>query len=217
MRSKVTSAPAAQPITLTELKSSLRITHSNDDTLLTQYLEDATLFAENYTGKKMITQTITSYYNSMVNNQGINSDDDDWEGVRVGSINQIHSQQTLELEFGPAASITSVDTIDTSNAETTFSSSNYYLDNYDDFQKPRMVINQGESLGNSELREKNSIKIVYVAGYGASGSSVPSALRRAMIILCGELYTNRGDCDIGTCAENCGADKMLDQYMYHNV
>lgn len=217
MRSKVTTAPAAQPITLTELKSSLRITNTAEDTLLTQYLEDATLYAENYTGKKLITQTITAYYDAFAGDKGNKSDRDDFEGVQVGSIIALYGQQKIELEFGPVSSVTSIDTIDTSNSETTFSSANYYLDNYDDFQRPRAIINDGESLGQTELRVLNSIKVVYVAGYGATGSDVPSALRRALIVLCGELYSNRGDCSTGECAEACGVNKMLDQYKFYDI
>jgi len=219
MRSKVTTAPASEPVTLTEVKSSLRITNSAEDTLLTQYIEDARIWAENYTGKKCITQTVTSYYDAQDAQRGNSNNqnqEEDWEGTRVGSIVTLFGQQSIELEFGPAISITSVETIDTDNSGTTFSSSNYYLDNFDDFQRPNMVINQGESLGSNELRARNSVKIVYVSGYGAA-SDVPSALRRAILLIVGELYSNRGDCSIGQCSDACGATRMLDQYKFFDV
>ena len=63
MRSKVTGAPAQEPVTLAEAKASLRITNTDEDALVTQYLEDARIYAERITGRKFITQTVTSYHN----------------------------------------------------------------------------------------------------------------------------------------------------------
>jgi len=187
----------------------LRITHNAEDSLLEQYIEDARIYAENYTGRKIITQTVTAYYDDLNGR-----DADIWEGTRVGAYSAIYGEKYAELEFGPVASITEVNTIDLDNAETVYSSSDYYLDNYDDDLKARMMLNRGATITGA-LRAANNIKVEYVAGYG-NASAVPSALRRAVIMLVGAMYANRGDCtDVQ--AQSCGASPLLDQYRYKDA
>mgnify|MGYP003654151908 CR=1 FL=1 len=212
MRSKVTVQPALEPVTLSELKASLRITSTEEDALLTQYIEDARIYVERMTGRKLITQTIVSYYDGFSGTQEI------WfNGARRGTIESLSSgERHSVLEFPPAQSITQVDTVDTSNAETVYASANYYLDNYDDDMRARMVLNYDASLSVT-LRPQNNVKITYVAGYGDAASDVPSALKRAIIVLSGELYSNRGDCDTGTCSDKCGASAMIGPYTLVNT
>jgi len=210
MRSKVTTQPAIEPVTLQELKDSLRITNSAEDTLLTQFIEDARIYCENYTGQKFITQTITAYYDNMIGELG-----EWWTGTRMGSVNDIYGEQHQVLEYGPAQSITTVHTIDQSNSETLYTSTNYYLDDFDHGMRPKMILNVGSSI-TTNLRPKNNVKIVYVAGYGDAGSDVPSAIRRSILVMAGQIYANRGDCN-GECAEECGAHRMLEQYRYKNT
>jgi len=220
MKSKVTTAPASEPVTLTELKSSLRITNTAEDTLLTQYISDARMFAENYTGKKFISQTVTSYYDANTRSYRGMSDlvDDFWDGMREGAISQVAGSPDIELEFAPAISVTSIDTIDVDNSETTYSSSNYYLDNFDESLRPAIVFNDGESINDTGMRISNSIKIVYVAGYGASASDVPHELRRAIIMLAGALWANRGvECSTQQCGEDCGTNKILEHFKNHGI
>jgi uncharacterized phiE125 gp8 family phage protein len=61
LKSKVTTQPAIEPVSLQEVKDSLRITSSSEDSLITQYIVDARVYAENYTGRKFITQTLVGY------------------------------------------------------------------------------------------------------------------------------------------------------------
>ena len=209
MRSRVTGAPAQEPVTLAEAKASLRITTTDEDTLVTQYLEDARIYAERITGRKLITQTVTSFHN------GFDEKKDDYEpGFRRGLISQAEAGQTLELDFSPVQSVTSLSQVQSDNSEVVVSASQYYLDNFDDDMRSYLRSQDGITDG---TRSTNSIKVIYVAGYGDNPSDVPSALRRAIIAMVGYLYTNRGDCDMGTCAGECGADKMLKGYILESL
>ena len=211
MRSKVTTAPDSEPVTLDEVKSSLRVTSNAEDALLTQFIEDARIFVELKTRRKLITQTITAYYDNFEEGE----QGEDWfEGYRRGAITNIGGGQRLTLEFSPTQSITSLDIVATDNTEETIASSEYYLDNFDDDMRSYLRSDEGIVNG---TRNQNSVKIVYVAGYGSNATDVPSALRRAIIAMVGALYSNRGDCSMDQCAEGCGAMKMLEPYVLEAV
>lgn len=208
MKSKVTTAPATEPITLADLKLSLRITSTAEDTFLTQLITDARESVERYTNQKLITQTITGY-GSPFNF----SDDVWWEGYMVGHSNMITGPlQHMELDHGPVQSITSVETIDTDNAESAYASSNYYLDNYDLDLLPRIEFNQNATHPSS-IRRQNGWKVVYVAGYGDNATDVPADIRRAITVLAGYMWANRGACGDGeSCMDGCGVKFMLRDY-----
>lgn len=206
MKSKVTTAPASEPVSLAELKLSLRITDTAQDTILTQYIVDARDMAERYTGRKFIEQTLTSYTDSYPTIGG-----EWWSGWRQGHVGyQTGTRHAICFDWAPAISITSVVTIDSSNAESAYASTNYYLENYDDDKLPKMQFNDNASLP-GDLRDENGWKIVWKAGYGSASSDVPASIRRAITMLAGYLYENRGDCE-GNCVDECGAGKMLRPY-----
>lgn len=210
MRSKVTTPPAVEPVSLSEIKASLRITSTAEDTLLTQYITDARLMIERITGRKLINQTITAYYTDF-NGHSVSSAW--WSGHRVMHERDLYKKQEIELEFSPVQSITSLSTVESDNSETVVTSTQYYLDNYDDDMRSVIRPVSVMTLGS---RNENNLKAVYVAGYGPSSSDVPSALRRAIIILAGQLYVNRGDCG-DKCQSSCGVSQMINPYIVKHV
>jgi uncharacterized phiE125 gp8 family phage protein len=157
---------------------------------------------ERFTGRRLINQTLTAYATPWVKDCG--------QERLVYDFNQRIEAAHIEFDVGPVSSVTSVETIDISNTVTAYASTNYYLDNFDLDQMPRIVFNQGSSIPTS-LRARDAWKIVFVAGYGAAGSAVPADIRRACIMLAGYLWANRGACD-GDCMQNCGAAKILHHY-----
>ena len=209
MRSKVTIQPAVEPVTLAEVKSSLKITSTAADALLSQMIVDARIYAERFTGKKFISQTITSYYDSLSGHADI-----EWfSGNRKGAVTQLGGTSAI-LEFGPAQSITTVHTIDDDNSETLYAASNYYLDHFDDDLRPQLRLNSGSSM--TWTRDENGVKIVYIAGYGDAATDVPSPIRRSINLLVGHMYANRGDCG-DKCSSDCGAMPLLDSYRFENT
>jgi uncharacterized phiE125 gp8 family phage protein len=213
LKSKVTTQPTTEPVSLEEVKASLRITDTNEDALITQYIKDARVYAENFTGRKFITQTLTGYVNNFYSKK------DSWfNGFRIGSEVEVFGQggRYLQLDWGPCQSISQVDTIDIDNTETVYASSNYYLDNYDDDINPRVVINDNTTIVNTSLRSHDAVKVTFIAGYGSNASDVPAALRRAIILMASYLYEHRGSCD-GQCAEKSGANSYLEQYKIESV
>jgi len=206
VKSKVSVQPASEPVSLAELKDALRITATNEDTLLTQLIIDARVYCEDYTGRKFITQTIVSY------GDNFGSVDEEWfTGHRIASLQSIYSgKRCMIMDWTPAQSITTVETIDSDNTESTYSATNYYLDNFDDNMNPKLILNDTADIPTS-LRRSNNIKITWIAGYGDNATDVPASIRRGIIMAASHLYTNRGDCD-GSCVTKSGANTFIDKY-----
>ncbi|MDB2415491.1 head-tail connector protein [Rickettsiales bacterium] len=99
---KIQTAPASEPITLTEAKNYLRVDGSDDDTYITNLIVATRQVAEKYMHNSLITQT--------------------WKM----SFDQ-YAPTNVNLQMGPVQSISSVKIITRNESETTLDSSAYYL------------------------------------------------------------------------------------------
>jgi uncharacterized phiE125 gp8 family phage protein len=164
---KVTTAPAAEPLTLAEAKLHLKMDGiSADDDLITSLIIAARQYAENYCNRGFITQTITQVYNRFPEFDGI-----------------------LRLAVSPLVSVTSVVYKDENGDDQTWAGANYVVDNY---TEPGEISLANSKIYPTTLNQKNAITVVYQAGYGGS-ADVPSAVKQAMLLLIGHFYVNRED------------------------
>lgn len=214
MKSKITTQPAIEPVTLAEVKESLRVTSTSEDALINNFITSARVYAENYTGRKFINQTLVGYAD------GFSSEYDNWwTGYRVGRESHVDGQLggNIAFDWSPVDSVSQVDTVDTDNSETVYSSANYYLDNYTADEPSKLRLNDTNTDVIGSMRSSNGIKITYIAGYGSNRTDVPANIRRGIIMIAAHLYTNRGDCDGGNCVMKSGANVYLDQVKLESV
>jgi uncharacterized phiE125 gp8 family phage protein len=165
-RVKITTAPAAEPITTTEAKLHCRVDHATEDAIFTRLIEVARNQCEAISGRSFITRTYTAYL-------------DNWPYMT-----------RFELPYPPLASITSVKYYDDAGSSAvTFASSNYEVDT--NSEPGRFALKSTASWPSTTLRELNGVEIIYTAGYGASADAVPDQYKQAMLLLIGHLYENR--------------------------
>ena len=162
---KVTTAPATEVWTLSEVKNYLKVDTSADDTLITTLLQSAREVAERYLNQALITQTITE------------------------KLDRLHNP-VIYLSVSPVISVTSFQYADSQNTTQTYNASNYIVDT---FEKPaRLSLAYGKTwptlYGNI-----NDVTIVYTAGYGATAASVPMQIRQAILMMIADSYDNRED------------------------
>ena len=162
---KVTTAPATEVWTLSEVKNYLKVDTSADDTLITTLLQSAREVAERYLNQALITQTITE------------------------KLDRLHNP-TIYLSVSPVISVSSFQYADSQNTTQTYNASNYIVDT---FEKPaRLSLAYGKTwptlYGNI-----NDVTITYTAGYGATASSVPMQIRQAILMMIADSYDNRED------------------------
>jgi uncharacterized phiE125 gp8 family phage protein len=184
---EVTTDPAAEPLTLTEAKSQLRVTASNEDTLITSLIVVARQYIEQITWRKLITQTLTL----------------EREYFPPGA-------EALLLPGGDVSSITSISYTDTDGDPATVTTQQ---ENLTAIPAELTPVYQGS--WPSTRRQQAAVSIVYVAGYGVAGSDVPEPIRHAMRLLIGDYYehrTNQPVVPIGSVALRTAVDNLLAPY-----
>ena len=175
-------------VSFSETVEYLRLDEQVDTRVIKNLILASTNFVENYTGRALINRTLKLSVDNM--------DEVDtplWEGTRIGPDMTLRKNY-IELPKAPISSVTHIKHYDDSDNATTFATSKYYVDSVR--EPARIVLRTGETFPNA-LRVANAIEITYVAGYGATGSSVPEALRLAMLQYITFNYEHRGELESG--------------------
>jgi uncharacterized phiE125 gp8 family phage protein len=181
---QVTSAPVSEPLTLTELRTWLRLPASltTEDGLITELITEARVFVERHTARALITQTVTEYF--------------DCFPVASRPSAGLFDGRLIKLYVAPVISITSITYIPTDGTPAaysgTLSASNYFLDNVSGLNSntsSRITLKKSETWPDIESYA-NAVKVIYLAGYGAA-SDVPGPLKKAIYRLVGRWFYGR--------------------------
>lgn len=168
MRLSITSEPAAEPVTLTEAKAHLRVTGTDDDTILAVYIKAARVRAEMFTRRAFVTQTLR---------------------LRLGVF---PGERFIELPRPPLASVTSLKYYDSDNVQQTVDAASL-TEGYEvvtDELVGKLVLRDGASWPSPVYARADAIEVIFVAGYGAY-TAVPETLRLAVLHLVAHYYENR--------------------------
>lgn len=160
---KLKTAPTVEPVSLMEAQEHLRLDSDDDAGLVSRLITTAREYCESYQSRAYITQTWYLYL-------------DAWPDY-------------IKVPLPPLQSVTSIKYYDTSNTESTFSASNYYVDT--NSTPGRIVLGYGKTWPSTTLRSANGICVEFVCGYGATPSTVPQSFIQAMLLLIGHWYENR--------------------------
>lgn len=149
-----TVAPAAEPISLSDLKSALRVDHTNDDDELTLIIESARAAVERDTGRSLISQT--------------------WQ-LKL----DYWPSELITLYHGPVQSVTSIAYVDSAGDSQTWDSANYDVDTA---SQPGFVRLAYDASWPTTRGTARCITVTYVAGYGDEAADVPYELVQAVIL-----------------------------------
>lgn len=164
---------ASEPVTLSEVKTYLRIDGTDYDNILTPLITTVRQIAENITGRDFINKTWKTYLDSF----------------------PTCYREGIQIKKSKLQSITSLKYY-TDEVLTLFDSSNYYVSEEDTYSS--IFIKDSASWPSIDFR-KQAIEIIFVSGYGADATYVPQALKQAMLSHIAYLFENTGDCsDNGT-------------------
>jgi len=164
MITKLVTAPAVEPVTLTEAKAHLRVDVTDDDTLISSLITSARQYIERAIRRALITQT--------------------WRA----SIDEFPATGEIILPKPPLQSVTSIQYTDINDSTSTVSSSTYTVDT--DSEPGRIVLKYGQTWPSSSLAVTNPIQITFVAGYGLA-ADVPAHFKQVILLLVGHWYENR--------------------------
>jgi Phage gp6-like head-tail connector protein len=185
---RLVTAPGAEPVALADVKVFLRVDGTDEDSLINLLMSSARRMAEEYTQRAFITQSWE------MTTDGFSPCDPDafFPGVVQLPYNFFTGiGEFFNLGRGPIQSITSIMTYDTDNSSTVVDSSVYRLD----APGERVVLNDDQTWP-TNLRRQDAVVVVYVAGYGNAGSSVPEPIRQAIIQQVAAMYEDRKTADL---------------------
>ena len=162
MTHTIVTPPSAEPLTLADVKSHLRLDGTVEDALLTVLIAAARQYLEATTGLALITQTLRFYL-------------DDWP-----------SDGLIQLSIAPLQSLESVTVYDAAGNPVAVALTGHVLDAA---ANPARLFLPTQP---STSRPLNGIEIDVTAGFGATGADVPDALKRAMLMHVALMYELRG-------------------------
>lgn len=160
-RPVLVTAPTADIVSLSEVKTHCRVDHDDEDAYLVALIEAATSYLDGYSGvmgRALMPQTWRQ-------------DFEDFGDV-------------MRLPVGPVQSITGVSYQDTNGADQTLASTEYVLlrDDFGDYVT--LAANKSwPSVGD----RADAVRITYLTGT----ASIPVAIKHAAMLLVGHWYANR--------------------------
>ncbi|UEM08069.1 head-tail connector protein (plasmid) [Skermanella rosea] len=201
----VVTPPAVEPVTLEEAKLFLRLDGDDEDLMIQEMIVACREMAEQHTRRAFIARTLRQTLDRWPSQEERRNQW--WDGVREGPIALLTGDYApIVLSYPPLIAVTSVTTYDAYNIATVLSPDDYLVD----ASGGRVILREGTLL--PILRERDAVQIVHTAGYGASGSNVPAAIRLAIKQALSSFYE----------ARNCGelpeaALKLLEPYRVRSL
>ena len=162
---EITSEPAEEPVTLTEVKNWLRVDHSVDDTLITSLITSARKFGEKFCNRIFVNTSFDCFFSSL-----------------DSSACELYSY--IQIRRAPLVSISSIETYNSGSYSAT---TDYLLKQTNGFS--RVVFNNGLTY---EYTTAYPIKISVISGYGTA-TDVPEDIKTALKAHIAFMYENRGD------------------------
>lgn len=180
------TGPTIEPISRIEAREHLRLDDDVDDSQVRAYITAARVWAENYTGRAFINRTMRQTLDSTpaTTNGPFGAYVQAHQNVLVGGYSHI------EIGMSPVVSVSSIKYYNDAGTESTWATSNYYVDTIRDV--PRIVLLDGGSWP-TDLRAANGLEINFTAGYGTSPNQVPEPIRTAILQYMTFLFEHRGD------------------------
>jgi len=164
----VTSEPSIEPLTLAEVRDQYlkAVNDTDENNMITAMIKAARIKAENFTGRKFITQSVSESW-------------DEWPDDGV-----------LELGHANVLSITSITYKDTAGNNQTL---NLSTDVYQDLKNLNPRIKPVTDWPDLYEDGYNLVTVVYSAGYGAATTDVPEQIRMAIRTIIARMYECRDE------------------------
>lgn len=184
--------PAVEPVTLAEAKAHLRVDISDDDALISAIVKAAREFCEEYLDRTLVHTRWTMRA----------------DGFPHNGMEDVELPRPPMAQAGTTTTVVLTYTMET-GATATYSTASYRVDRH---ATPGAVKTPYGQAWPSHLIDDNSISVTWWGGYGADGTSVPAAIRSAVLMLVASLYEHRSAVPTGTISKEVefGVKALLD-------
>lgn len=190
MAIEVISGPAVEPLTTAEAKAHLRVDLSEEDALIDAAILAARTHVENFTRRKLITQTVKL--------------------TRTG-----FGGWVVPLPVGPVQSITSVEYKSTTDGSlVAWDAANFQL--VKSGQPNYVAPAYGETWPVTRA-DFDNVVITFVAGYGDASADIPGDIIAAVKLMTAHFYENRQNELAGNIVSKLtiGAERLLMPHVLH--
>lgn len=202
------TAPAIEPVSVSDLKEHLRMWEEDKDRYLANLITEARTEFEDLTNIALISQTRKVALDSWTGQPA-----PWWDGVREMAVTELQGGHNRHIDM-PVFPIISVDTMtvyDTDSNTTSVTIADVF--DVDLLSKPGRLTLKFGATWPIATRANNAIEITYTVGYGTDVEDVPASLRRAVKQMAGYLYTNRGSgCSAAEAFTKSGAESLARTY-----
>lgn len=185
-------APTGEPLTLAEVRPFARVDadDTSQDTTIGILIAAARRYAENYTGRRLMTQTLRAVADGF---PGSAIHLLPWGGYAQRTvIRRPDDELLIKLLRGPVTAITSITYVDTAGALQTLDPAAYIFDSSDLVQRIAPAFGLTWPAARVQLA---SVKITFVAGY-ADAASIPATFRNWMLVRIATAYEHREEEEI---------------------
>lgn len=217
----VVTAPQGEPISLDEAKRHLRVSVDDDNDLIQSHLESARERVEIETGRQLLTGTFELWLDSAPGLQSSWGQDGlAWWGSNQPWMNwgPWLNRLFIDVPKPPLLSVVSITYVDTSGVTQTWDPTLYQVHKPYGPTAHRGKIRPAFGVSWPVTRDQmDALVVQFTAGYGTTGASVPQPLRRAILMIAGDLYENREatvvtDRRVTIQELPSGVDRILQQY-----
>ena len=163
--------PAVEPVTLSEAKAHLRVDTSDDDTYIGTLITAAREWCEEYLDRTLVhTQWVMRF-----------------DKFPDSGIEPVELPRPPMVASGTATAVSVTFTTEPGSTAT-YSTAEYRVDRY---ATPGTVLPIYGTTWTPHRQDDNAISVTWWSGYGATGASVPAAIRHAMLMLIAHWYETR--------------------------
>lgn len=165
------TAPAVEPVTLSEAKAHLRVDTATDDAYVQALVTSAREWVEQYLDRTLVhTQWVMRF-----------------DKFPPDGTHDIELPRPPMATAGTTTAVALTFTFE-NGTTSTYSTASYRVDRDG---VPGTVKTLYGQTWPPHLQDDNAISVTWWGGYGASGTSVPAAIRHAMLMLVGMWYERR--------------------------
>ncbi len=162
------TGPTTEPISLQEAKDHLRVTVSDEDTLIQSYIKAARGFAEAFLRRALMPQT--------------------WELC----LDAFPSGSEIQIPNPPLRSVVSVKYTTKDGIETTLDPATYMVNTKK--EPGRLVLAYGKGWPSAALSPSSPVIIRFEAGY-ADAATIPEPIKQAIKVMVADQFENREPSD----------------------
>ena len=172
------TAPAVEPVTLAEAKAHLRVDTATDDAYIGSLITAAREWCEQYLDRTLVhTQWVMRF-----------------DKFPPDGTHDIELPRPPMATAGTTTAVALTFTFE-NGTTSTYSTASYRVDRDG---VPGTVKTLYGQTWPPHLQDDNAISVTWWGGYGASGTSVPAAIRHAMLMLVGFWYEHRSTVLVGS-------------------